>query len=94
MQVSRAGCCGLVCDTRKAVACSKEDGRVVAVDLASEKVLRSVPDAMQVAGKAWHNRANSGPCSAMLWDALHHRDTILVGSVNGLVGAMRLPFIV
>ena len=92
-QVSRGGCCGLVCDRRKAVACGKDDGRVVAVDLSSDRVLRSVPDAMQVAGKAWHTRQFSGPCCAMLWDSNLHRDTVLVGSSNGLVGAMRLPLV-
>ena len=90
--VCRGGSCGMSADARKVVAGGAEDGRVCAVELKSGKVLRSLPGAMQVARGRWHTRDVSGLCTHMLWDDSKRRDTLLVGSSQGMLGACELHF--
>ena len=79
-------------DSRKVVCCGKEDGRLCCVDLKTEKVIKVIPEAMQVAKGRWHTKEHSGHSTHMLWDHERNRNTILVGSSRGLLGACELQF--
>uniref|UniRef100_A0A7S0EVT2 Uncharacterized protein n=1 Tax=Hanusia phi TaxID=3032 RepID=A0A7S0EVT2_9CRYP len=85
----RGGFCDLFVDEVKAIVCSYSDATISALDMTRGKLIsRGLPHSSS--SNLWISPDVTGPCCRFLWDHTAPSYAV-VGSMNGVVGVMKLP---
>uniref|UniRef100_A0A7S4L8Q9 F-box domain-containing protein n=1 Tax=Guillardia theta TaxID=55529 RepID=A0A7S4L8Q9_GUITH len=85
----RGGFCDLFVDEVKAIVCSYSDATISALDMTRGRfIARGLPHSSS--SSSWISPEVTGPCCRFLWSQVAPSCAV-VGSMNGVVGVMKLP---